>query len=114
MYIICIKDLISNKWRQVIIPLSRKFYVQMLLNNKIKVILIIILLNPNMYIICIKDLISISGAKFHPIILIIKFHMQFEKKTIAPDPSTYIYRFIEKYRTPLISSVRMNFGENVQ
>jgi len=26
----------------------------------------------------------------------------------------YIYRVIEKYRTPLISSVRMHFGENVQ
>jgi len=27
IYIICIKDLISNKWRQVIIPpLFRKFY----------------------------------------------------------------------------------------
>jgi len=25
-----------------------------------------------------------------------------------------IYRVIEKYRTPLISSVRMHFGENVQ
>jgi len=44
-----------------------------------------------MYIICIKDLISISGAKFHSMILIVKFHMQFEKKTIAPNPSTYIY-----------------------
>jgi len=26
IYIICTKDLISNKWRQVIIPLFRKFY----------------------------------------------------------------------------------------
>jgi len=26
MYIICLKDLISNKWCQVIIPLFRKFY----------------------------------------------------------------------------------------
>jgi len=39
MYIICIKDLISNKWRQVIIPLSRKFYVQLLLKNKTQVII---------------------------------------------------------------------------
>jgi len=39
-YIICIKDLISNKWREIIIPLSRKFYVQLLLKNKtLKVIL---------------------------------------------------------------------------
>jgi len=44
-----------------------------------------------MYIICIKDLISIYGAKFHPIILIVKFHMQFEKKTIAPNLSAHIH-----------------------
>jgi len=50
-----------------------------------------------MYIICIKDLISISGAKFHPMILIVKFHMQFEKKTIAPNPSTYIYYLHKRY-----------------
>jgi len=44
IYIICIKDLISDEWRQVIIPLFRKFY-----NN----------VNPNnIYIIYIKDLIS--------------------------------------------------------
>jgi len=39
---VCIKDLISNKWRQVIIPLFESS----------------IIMNPNnMYIICIKDLI---------------------------------------------------------
>jgi len=27
---------------------------------------------------------------------------------------THTYRVIEKYRTPIISSVRMHFGENVQ
>jgi len=26
IYIICVKDLISNKWREVIVPLFRKFY----------------------------------------------------------------------------------------
>jgi len=63
MYMICIKDLILNKRCQVIIPLSRKFYVQLLLKNKTQVI------------ICIKDLIRINGAKFHPIISTVKFHM---------------------------------------
>jgi len=42
MYIICIKDLKSNKWRQVIIPLIESSKI-MNLNN--------------MYMICIKDLI---------------------------------------------------------
>jgi len=45
----------------------------------------------NMYITCIKDLISISGAKFHPIISTVKFHTQFEEKTIVPNSSTYVY-----------------------
>jgi len=42
MYIICIKDLISNKWRQVIIPLIESS---------------IIMNHNNMYMICIKDMI---------------------------------------------------------
>jgi len=58
---IYIKHLILNKWCQVTIPLSRKFYVQLLLKNKIQVI------------ISIKNLIWISGAKFHPIISTVKF-----------------------------------------
>jgi len=44
-----------------------------------------------MYIICIKDLISINGAKFHYIISTVKFHTQFEKKTIVSIPSAYVY-----------------------
>jgi len=44
-----------------------------------------------MYIICIKDLISINGAKFHYIISTVKFYTQFEKKTIVPIPSAYVY-----------------------
>jgi len=62
MYMICIKDLILNKWCLVIIPLSQKFYVQLLLKNKIQVI------------ISIKDVIWISGAKFYPIISTVKLH----------------------------------------
>jgi len=38
MYISYIKRLISNKWRQVMIRLSRKFYVQLFLTNKTQVI----------------------------------------------------------------------------
>jgi len=49
-------------------------------------------MNPNnIYIICIKDLISkINGAKFHPVISTVKFHTQFEERTIVPNPSTYV------------------------
>jgi len=38
MYISYIKHLISNKRRQVMIQLSRKFYVQLFLKNKTQVI----------------------------------------------------------------------------
>jgi len=31
-----------------------------------------------------------NGAKFHPIISTVKFHTQFEKKTIVPNRSTYV------------------------
>jgi len=49
------------------------------------------LLNYTVYIICIKDLISISSAKFYYIISTVKFHMQFEMKTIVPIPNAYVY-----------------------
>jgi len=61
------------------IPLFQKFNVQLLLKNKTKVV------------ICIQNLISISGGKFHLIISTVKFHMQFEKKIIALNRSTYIW-----------------------
>jgi len=41
MYISCIKRLISNKWRQDMIRLSQKFYVQLFLTNKTQVMYII-------------------------------------------------------------------------
>jgi len=43
------------------------------------------------YHLYIKDLISISGAKFHYIISTVKFHTQFEKKTIVPILNAYVY-----------------------
>jgi len=52
--------------------------MQLLLKNKAKVI------------ICIKNLILISDGKFYFVILTVKFHMQFEEKTVALDPGTYV------------------------
>jgi len=49
IYIICIKDLIPNKWRQVIFRLFQNSVI-MNLNN--------IYIICNIYVICIKDLIS--------------------------------------------------------
>jgi len=94
MYIICIKDLISNKWRQVIIPLFESsiimnpnnmymICIKDLILNKWRQVIIplsqkfyvqLLLLNKTQVIICIKDLIWINSAKFHPIISTVKFH----------------------------------------
>jgi len=89
---IYIKDLILNKWCQVIIPLSRKFYIQLLLKNKIQVI------------ISTKDLIWISGAKFHPIISTVKFHAVWKEN--------YIFYNKKKFYVKILGAVRSNNVNN--
>jgi len=34
---------------------------------------------------------QINGAEFHPVISTVKFHTQFEEKTIVPNLNTYVY-----------------------
>jgi len=59
------------------IPLSRKFYV----------LYIYIYIYIYICIICTKDMKSIRSAKLHLIISTVKFHTQFEEKTVVSNPS---------------------------
>jgi len=84
MYIICIKNLISNKWRQVIIPLFESS--------------IIINLN-NMYIICIKDLISLRPGVEFPSLGITHARTLAKQKNTAPNNFTQKSLFNEELKT---------------
>jgi len=64
MYIICIKYLISNKWRQVIILLIESS---------------IIMNSNNMYMICVKDFILKMMPSYNPVISKVLYTTVFKK-----------------------------------